>query len=144
MTAEPLTLSEVPQRLGVGVLTVRSGVRTEQCPVIRDGRKVRIPTWCVDEMAAKGRRREPFPRCYLLCIRAHPSPAPLTCLLRHRLYLRTVCANPHPPHLARKTNPVWSPRPCRLSRSARFSQSQIRLGPNIRRNLGSVSATSRR
>jgi hypothetical protein len=39
---------------------------------------------------------------------------------RHRLCLRIVCARPHLPRPARKTNPVWSPWPCRLSSSARF------------------------
>jgi excisionase family DNA binding protein len=46
---ELLTFAEAAQRLGVGVLTVRQWVRTEQCPVVRDGRRVRIPAaWCDD------------------------------------------------------------------------------------------------
>jgi excisionase family DNA binding protein len=52
-TGELLTFAQVAQRLGVGVLTVRQWVRTEQCPVVRDGRKVRIPAEWVDELLAK-------------------------------------------------------------------------------------------
>jgi excisionase family DNA binding protein len=36
-----LTFGQVAERLGVGVLTIRQWARTEQCPVVRDGRKVR-------------------------------------------------------------------------------------------------------
>jgi excisionase family DNA binding protein len=49
MNAELLTFAETAQRLGVGVLTVRQWVRTEQCPVIREGRRVRIPAAWVDD-----------------------------------------------------------------------------------------------
>ena len=43
-TRELLTFAEAAERLGVGVL-----VRTEQCPVVRDGRRVRNPAaWCDD------------------------------------------------------------------------------------------------
>ena len=41
-TPELLTVGQAAQRLGVGVLTVRAWVRTEQCPVVRDGRRVRM------------------------------------------------------------------------------------------------------
>lgn len=44
-----LTLSEAARRLGEDVNTVRRWVRTEQCPVLRDGRKVRIPAAWVDD-----------------------------------------------------------------------------------------------
>jgi excisionase family DNA binding protein len=44
-----LTLAQVADRLGVGVHDVQRWVRTEQCPVIRDGRKVRIPLAWVDD-----------------------------------------------------------------------------------------------
>lgn len=41
-TPELLTLAEVAECLGVEVLSMRNGSRTEQCPVVRDGRAVRI------------------------------------------------------------------------------------------------------
>jgi excisionase family DNA binding protein len=44
-----LTFAQAAERLGVGVLTIRQWVRTEQCPVVRDGRKVRIPAAWVDD-----------------------------------------------------------------------------------------------
>lgn len=52
MSGELLTFAQVATRLGVGVLTVRQWVRTEQCPVVRDGRKVRIPASWVDAQRA--------------------------------------------------------------------------------------------
>ena len=48
-TPELLTFAEVAERLGVGVLTVRQWVRTEQCPTVRVGRRVRIPAAWVDD-----------------------------------------------------------------------------------------------
>jgi excisionase family DNA binding protein len=51
-----LTFGQAASRLGVGVLTIRSWVRTDRCPVIRDGRKVRIPADWVDELLAAGWR----------------------------------------------------------------------------------------
>jgi len=41
MTATPdlLTLSQVAERLGVGVLTVRAWVRGDRCPIVKDGRR---------------------------------------------------------------------------------------------------------
>ena len=42
------------ERLGVGVLTIRSWVRTDHCPVVRDGRLVRIPAQWVDGLLARG------------------------------------------------------------------------------------------
>ena len=45
---ELLTFAETAERLGIGVLDVRRMVRTEQCPTVRDGRKVRIPAAWVD------------------------------------------------------------------------------------------------
>ena len=51
-TTKLLTFAETAQRLGGGVLTIRMWVRTEQCPVVRDGRRVRIPAaWCDDPLA---------------------------------------------------------------------------------------------
>ena len=51
-TRELLTFAEAAERLGVGVLDVRRMVRTEQCPVVRDGRRVRIPAdWCADPLS---------------------------------------------------------------------------------------------
>jgi excisionase family DNA binding protein len=44
-----LTFAQAAERLGVDVHTIRRWVRTEQCPAIRDGRKVRIPAAWVDE-----------------------------------------------------------------------------------------------
>lgn len=44
-----LTFAQTAERLGVDVQTVRRWVRTEQCPVVRDGRRVRIPSAWVDD-----------------------------------------------------------------------------------------------
>ncbi|WP_079681723.1 helix-turn-helix domain-containing protein [Mycobacteroides abscessus] len=44
-----LTFGQVAQRLGVEVQTVRRWVRTEQCPVVREGRRVRIPAEWADD-----------------------------------------------------------------------------------------------
>jgi excisionase family DNA binding protein len=49
-----LTLAQVAARLGIHVLTVRRWVRTVQCPTVRDGRRVRIPSSWVDELIQKG------------------------------------------------------------------------------------------
>jgi excisionase family DNA binding protein len=43
-----LTFGEVAARFGVDVVQVRRWVRTEQCPTIREGRRVRIPAAWVD------------------------------------------------------------------------------------------------
>ena len=51
MSAELLTFAEAAQRLGVGVLTIRQWVRTEQCPVVRHGGTVRIPAAWVHDPA---------------------------------------------------------------------------------------------
>ena len=48
-TTDLLTFAQTAERLGVDMLTVRQWVRTEQCPVVRDGRKVRIPAAWVDD-----------------------------------------------------------------------------------------------
>lgn len=55
-SSELLTPGQVADALGVGVTTIRSWVRTEQCPVVRDGRKVRIPASFVAELLAAGWR----------------------------------------------------------------------------------------
>lgn len=44
-----LTFGQVANRLGVDVHTVRRWVRTEQCPTVRDGRRVRIPAEWADD-----------------------------------------------------------------------------------------------
>lgn len=44
-----LSVAQTAQRHGVTVQDVRRWIRTEQCPVIRDGRKVRIPAAWVDD-----------------------------------------------------------------------------------------------
>lgn len=44
-----LTPGEAARRLGEDVNTIRRWVRTEQCPMIRDGRKLRIPAAWVDD-----------------------------------------------------------------------------------------------
>jgi excisionase family DNA binding protein len=44
-----LTLTQTAERLGVGVPDVRRWVRNEQCPVVREGRKVRIPAEWVED-----------------------------------------------------------------------------------------------
>jgi excisionase family DNA binding protein len=45
MTTSPklLTFAQAAQRLGIGILEIRRMVRAEQIPVVRDGRRVRIP-----------------------------------------------------------------------------------------------------
>jgi excisionase family DNA binding protein len=43
-----LTFAQAAQRLRLGVLDIRRMVRTEQCPIVRDGRRVRIPAAWVD------------------------------------------------------------------------------------------------
>ncbi|MDC8980672.1 helix-turn-helix domain-containing protein [Mycobacterium marinum] len=43
-----LTFGQVAARFGVDVLTVKRWVRTEQCPSIREGRRVRIPAAWVE------------------------------------------------------------------------------------------------
>jgi excisionase family DNA binding protein len=45
-----LTPGQAADRLGVPVTDVRRWIRTEQCPVVRDGRKTRIPRAWVDEL----------------------------------------------------------------------------------------------
>ncbi|MGH3967707.1 MAG: excisionase family DNA-binding protein [Mycobacterium sp.] len=48
-----LTIGQAAERLGLGVNDVRRWVRCEQCPVVRVGRKVRIPAdWVAVELAA--------------------------------------------------------------------------------------------
>ncbi|WP_152967024.1 excisionase family DNA-binding protein [Mycobacterium heckeshornense] len=51
-----LTFGQVAARLGVDVITVRRWARTEECPVIVDGRKRRIPAEWVDDLLARGWR----------------------------------------------------------------------------------------
>jgi excisionase family DNA binding protein len=46
---QTLTLAQTAERLGVHVSDVRRWVRTEQCPVVRDGRMVRIPADWVND-----------------------------------------------------------------------------------------------
>jgi excisionase family DNA binding protein len=46
---ELLTFAQAAERLGVDVWTIRRWVRTEQCPVVCDGRRVRIPFAWVDD-----------------------------------------------------------------------------------------------
>jgi excisionase family DNA binding protein len=46
---ELLTFAEVAARLGVDVNTVRRNVKADQIPVVRRGRKVRIPAAWVDD-----------------------------------------------------------------------------------------------
>lgn len=43
-----LTVGQAAARLGVDVQQVRRWVRTEQCPTVREGRRVRIPAAWVD------------------------------------------------------------------------------------------------
>jgi len=40
---DALTFGQAAQRLGEDVQTIRRWVRNEQCPTVRDGRRVRIP-----------------------------------------------------------------------------------------------------
>jgi excisionase family DNA binding protein len=59
MTDTPnlLTVGQAAQPLGGGVLTIRSWVRGDRCPVVcATGRRVRVPTAWVDELLAKGWR----------------------------------------------------------------------------------------
>jgi excisionase family DNA binding protein len=46
---ELLTFAEVAERLGVDVNTIRRNVKADQIPVVRRGRKVRIPAAWVDD-----------------------------------------------------------------------------------------------
>ncbi len=48
-----LTPGQAADRLGVPVTDVRRWIRTEQCPVVRDGRKTRIPRAWVDEQQSR-------------------------------------------------------------------------------------------
>lgn len=52
----PLTFGQAAARLGIGVTTVAAWARCEQCPVIRDGRRRRVPAEWVDELIANGWR----------------------------------------------------------------------------------------
>lgn len=55
MNTEPtLTLAQVAQRLSMGALEVKRMIRTEQMPVIRQGRKMRVPKAFVDELIERG------------------------------------------------------------------------------------------
>ncbi len=56
MNGELLTTGQAAQRLGIGALTVAAWIRQDRCPVIRDGRKVRIPASWVEELLANGWR----------------------------------------------------------------------------------------
>jgi excisionase family DNA binding protein len=59
MTTPPentMTFGQVAARLGVEVTTIRRWVRTEQCPTLRDGRRVRIPAAWVDGLLEQGWR----------------------------------------------------------------------------------------
>lgn len=51
-----LTFGQAAARLGVDVTTVRRWVRSEQCPVTREGRAVRIPVSFIDGLLAEGWR----------------------------------------------------------------------------------------
>ena len=46
-----LTFAEVAARLGADVHTIRRNVRAEQIPVVRVGRKLRVPAAWVDDPA---------------------------------------------------------------------------------------------
>jgi excisionase family DNA binding protein len=46
---ELLTFVEVAERLGVDINTIRRNVKADQIPVVRRGRKVRIPAAWVDD-----------------------------------------------------------------------------------------------
>ena len=53
-TATALTFGQAAQRLGEDVQTIRRWVRNEQCPTVRDGRRVRIPeSWVDEQVGAK-------------------------------------------------------------------------------------------
>lgn len=47
-----LTFSEAARGLQCDVAVIKRWAKTEQCPVVRDGRKVRIPRSWVDEQLA--------------------------------------------------------------------------------------------
>lgn len=49
MTADLLTPSQVAARLGVHTDDVRRWIRCDQCPVVRVGRKIRIPAAWADD-----------------------------------------------------------------------------------------------
>lgn len=49
MTTGLLTPAQAAQRLGVHTDDIRRWIKTEQCPVVKDGRKVRIPALWVDD-----------------------------------------------------------------------------------------------
>lgn len=44
-----LTFTQAAQRLGVHADDVAQWARTEQCPTVRDGRKVRVPSEWADD-----------------------------------------------------------------------------------------------
>ena len=48
-----LTFGQAAARLGVGVSDVRRMARTERCPTVRVGRRVRIPAAWIDELLTK-------------------------------------------------------------------------------------------
>jgi excisionase family DNA binding protein len=50
---ETLTLAQTAGLLGLGAMEIRRLVRTEQLPVIREGRKIRIPAQFIRDMLAK-------------------------------------------------------------------------------------------
>lgn len=52
-----LTFGETARRLGCDVNVVRRWVRTEQCPVVRDGRRQRIPAAWVDDQISPSASR---------------------------------------------------------------------------------------
>lgn len=50
-----LTFGQAARRLGVDVSVIRRWARTEQCPVVREGRAVRIPReWVEAEEGGAG------------------------------------------------------------------------------------------
>ena len=51
-----LTFGQAAARLGVDVNTVRRWARTEACPVVREGRAVRIPVSFIEGLLAGGWR----------------------------------------------------------------------------------------
>lgn len=51
--ATPLTATQVAVRLGVHPDDVRKWMRTEQCPVVRIGRRQRIPAAWVDQQIGR-------------------------------------------------------------------------------------------
>ena len=50
--ASALTFGQAAAAIGVDVGTIRRWARTEQCPTIRDGRRLRVPAARVAEAAA--------------------------------------------------------------------------------------------